>query len=219
MKKFLFTVFLTLSFLKPAWSQEEASSVILEREPASDRLISSPTAFSSKDGVSATAHLHTFFGFAYTVGGAVRWTKKAAEKVHVGVGSNLGFMFTPLADTVPFFYGAGPVVTFGDSKLLFNLSTLVYGAHADDEFTWLVMPSAGVSGKVTEKIRLHAEVIVPILKEQYESIKFGTAMYGVRFGKKIYVDANFILPFGGDTAEVYTIFPIGIPVFSLGVGF
>lgn len=183
------------------------------------RLVSSTTALAPKDGISGSAHIHTFFGFAYTVGGSLRYTHTVKDKFHIGMGSNAGFMFVPSVETVPLFFGAGPTITLGDNKFAVNASTFVYGFNADDKSTWMILPSIGATGRVSNMLRLHGEVVVPILKDEFESVQVGLFMYGARFGKKIYFDVNFIAPFGGESAEVYKYFPLGFPVFSLGAGF
>lgn len=212
-----------LCFMEARAGNEKENNAIdsakVEGDTSGYRLVSSTTALAPKDGISGSAHIHTFFGFAYTVGGSLRYTHTVKDKFHIGMGSNVGFMFVPAVETVPLFYGAGPTITLGDNKFAVNASTFVYGFNADDKSTWMVLPSIGATGRVSNTLRLHGEVVIPILKDEFESVQVGLFMYGARFGKKIYFDVNFIAPFGGDSAEVYKYFPLGFPVFSLGAGF
>lgn len=209
MKKFLF-VLLATSCLTQVCSAEDFSA---------GRMISIPTAISENGGISGAAHLHSFFGFAYSLGGMIRYTHSIAENVSLGVGSNIGVLLTPAANVQPVFFGAGPMISFGDQKFSATVGAFYYGATAKDKVASILLPSAGFSTKLNNVLRLNAELIIPVTKERYDSITRGLIMYGFRFGSRVYGGVDFILPFGGDSTIIYKVFPIGIPIFSLGVGF
>ena len=111
------------------------------------------------------------------------------------------------------------MISYGDQKFCGTIGTFIYGAHANNVSEWLVLPSIGMSAKMNSFFRLNAELVIPISKKQYSAITNGVMMYGFRFGSKFYGGVDFILPFGGDSTVVYRYFPLGIPIFSFGVGF
>jgi hypothetical protein len=214
-KQLIMTIISVISFLTSMNSFAEGI------DPMARRLISSPTALTDSATFSGAAHIHTFFGFAFTFGGSINYVAPVAKKLSVGVVSNFGVMMTPMISEKPFFYGGGPAITYGDNDFLISASTLFYGAHCDGEGTWLALPSIGASKRITNWARLQLEVVIPILQEEdFNAIQGGGIMYGIRLGKRVFADVNFIAPFGGgDVVEVYHYFPMGIPILSVGVTF
>jgi hypothetical protein len=213
------TSFLLLLLGLNGFSTAFAASALVNEDASADRLISSPTAISTQGGFSVDADLSSFVGYAFALGGTARYTKEISNQISVGLGSNVGILLAPEISSVPIFYGAGPMISFGNKEYSTTFGALMYGAHAKNLNDWLLLPSAGFSAKLSEILRFNAELVIPVTSHDFSSINTGLFMYGFRFGNKIYGGVDLLLPFGGDSTAIYHYFPIGIPIFSVGMGF
>jgi hypothetical protein len=135
-------------------------------------------------------------------------------------------------------YGGGPMLTIGSPDLLLNVGLSVYGVTVAGierewisapggpgyetsgtkyEHNWSITPNVGFGWRLAKRIKLNAELFVPVIDHE-QSGKIWVLLYGLRFfGERIYGDVNFVLPFFEDMWEIMKYAPIGFPLLTFGL--
>ena len=82
---------------------------------------------------------------------------------------------------------------------------------------WTVTPNAGLTARLTRRVRLNLEVYTFLGDHSYNG-ELWAVLYGVRVhGDRMYGDISFVIPIFPDADELLQYVPIGIPMLTFGV--
>lgn len=162
-----------------------------------------------------------------------KFATQVGEMVHLSFGAHVGFwLHYPETEFVAMLYGGGPSLTVGTRDAFFNISLLVYGAtifqkdgggdldHLVSAF--LLLPNVGGSVRVSEMVKLNAELYVPALvpddgEQVWDYGEVWAFAYGLRiFGERMYGDVSFVIPLFSGVTSLLKYLPLGIPMLSFG---
>lgn len=133
-----------------------------------------------------------------------------------------GFFLGYVADWFPRIgiVGGGPTLSVGSSTFTFNAGVEAYGVFVGDFKGGALLPYAGISKRVTRRVALGLEVVMPGYFDGDTTWlgKLGLIIYGLRImGGSVWGDISFALPIFEGCSYLYRYLPIGIPL--LGFGF
>ena len=228
-------------------------------DPETTRLVYGPTAHGREKGVwSWTIYNVGYWNFDYGLSDHVeigmqtvppvgvlafmphmKLTTRLGEKAAIGVRLFGGVVYPYIQNDDDLrigVFGGAPVLTIGDSDLLFNISVLVAGmvmaetktmylsfgtsTTEETEYTkgWSAMPNVGLSWRFARRLKLNLELYVPLMDDHpVGNAKLWVLLYGLRFfGESIYGDVSFAMPFWPDMGEVMKYVPTGFPLLTFG---
>jgi hypothetical protein len=169
------------------------------------------------DNITIGAQTAIPIGFA--AGGATVKLSLPFEGGAVALWGN-GILIKPFSDDSAIgIIGGGPIVSLGNRRTFFNAGLYFYHLSGldDDGGVSLAIPHLGVSHRVSDRVRLGAELYVPMLVSETTELDMAALVLGVRiFGKSIWGDIALIEPICDGCGEVYSTIPLGIPFVNLG---
>jgi len=121
------------------------------------------------------------------------------------------------------FGGGGPTLSLGEPELFFNVGVEAYVfGGSTNQTADLLLPHVGGSVRMSERLTLNAEVIVPGYRlndwEGFQVGKVALVLYGFRVvGGSMWGDISFAAPICHGCGELYRFLPLGVPL--LGFGF
>lgn len=153
------------------------------------------------------------------VGPGVKFSFSLAEKASFAFLLHGGFAMSYIDEpSGAFSIGGQPFIfTLGSEDVFVNLSLFFYEIFVEDEYKYILNPNAGFSARVTDRVRLNAEIHFPIVEGVKEFM--GGVFYGIRImSHQFYGDIAFIIPLYEEMSELMRYLPLGIPFISFGVG-
>ena len=113
--------------------------------------------------------------------------------------------------------GGGAIASLGGRDHFFNIGIHGYAGGSRDDVYGILLPSLGVSFKLSPSVRLVMEGYLPILPALNSPAGYGALLYGIRLvGKRFYGDVTFVYLFFNNFWDVMKFCPVGYPLLSFG---
>ena len=118
--------------------------------------------------------------------------------------------------------GGGAALSVGTPDTSLTLGALAYYANFGYRARSVIAPYAGISHRVSARVRLNAEGYVLMLKradQELDGPLLGVFSWGIRIGQRIWGDIAFIDPICDGCDSLYEVMPLGLPYVSFGMLF